>query len=98
MDNETATDVFYQPSRRVAARIVDGQLIILKPGTDELLQFNDVATFVWSCLEKEPQTAEQLVVRILDEFEVDKAQAMSDLREFLEQMLTQAHLEICAKA
>ena len=97
MTTETATDVFYRPNRRVAARIVDGQLVILKPETDELLQFNEVATFVWSCLEGGPQTAEQLVENILDEFEVDQAQAKSDLSEFIEQMLAHSHLEVCSK-
>ena len=97
MNSETATDVFYQPNRRVAARIVDGQLIILKPDTDELLQFNEVATFVWSCLESGPQTLYQLADSIVDEFEVDHAQAQTDLTNFLEQMLAQAHLEVCSK-
>ena len=44
-----------------------------------------------------PQTAEQLVENILDEFEVEQAQAKGTSAEFLEQMLAHAHLEVCSK-
>ena len=65
---------YFRPARNISARIVDGQLIILQPGSDELLRFNEVASFIWSVLEKQPADLESLVKAIVDEFEVDDRQ------------------------
>ena len=61
----------FRPASNISARIVDGQLIILRPGTDELLRFNEVASFIWSILEKQPSDLETLVQAIVDEFDVE---------------------------
>ena len=83
----------YLPARRISARIVDGQLIILRPGSDELLRFNEVATFVWSILEKRPVDANTLITAITEEFEVDADQAKLDLMSFLNQMVAEGLIE-----
>lgn len=84
---------YFRPARNISARIVDGQLIILQPGSDELLRFNEVASFIWSVLEKEPADLESLVEAIVDEFEVDDRQAEEDLAIFLSEMQAQGLIE-----
>ncbi|MGB0647416.1 MAG: PqqD family protein [Bradymonadia bacterium] len=79
----------YSPSIKISARIVDGQLIILRPGNDELLRFNAVASYVWSVIEKEPASLEALVKMIVEEFEVEADTARADLEAFLSEMITQ---------
>ena len=83
----------YFPARQISARIVDGQLIILRPGNDELLRFNEVATFIWSILEKKATDTETLVQAIVMEFEVELEQARLDLTSFLAEMTSQGLLE-----
>ena len=83
----------FRPARNISARIVDGQLIILRPGTDELLRFNEVASFIWSILEKQSSDLESLVQAIVDEFEVDFEQAEVDLSAFLAEMQAQGLIE-----
>ena len=83
----------FRPARNISARIVDGQLIILKPGTDELLRFNEVASFIWSILEKQPSALSILVEAIVEEFEVDFDQAEADLSDFLTEMQSQGLIE-----
>ena len=84
---------YFRPARNISARIVDGQLIILQPGSDELLRFNEVASFIWSVLEKQPADLESLVKAIVDEFEVDDRQAEEDLAIFLSEMQAQGLIE-----
>ena len=84
---------YFRPARNISARIVDGQLIILQPGSDELLRFNEVASFIWSVLEKKPADLESLVKAIVDEFEVDDRQAEEDLAIFLSEMQAQGLIE-----
>ena len=80
----------YTPSKQISARIVDGQLIILKPGSDELLRFNEVASSIWSVIERAPTSIADLVVHVVDEFEIDSETAHLDIRSFLEEMVRQA--------
>ena len=79
----------YSPSKKISARIVDGQLIILKPGDDELLRFNEVASSIWSVIEKKPTSVADLVVHVVAEFEIDADTACLDIRSFLEEMTRQ---------
>ena len=79
----------YSPSTQISARIVDGQLIILRPGNDELLRFNAVASYVWSVMEKGPASLEALVKTIVEEFEVEADVARHDLEAFLSEMIAQ---------
>lgn len=80
----------YTPSKKISARIVDGQLIILKPGDDELLRFNEVASSIWSVIEKKPTSIDDLVLYVVEEFEIDPDTADLDIRSFLEEMTSQA--------
>lgn len=80
---------FYSPSTRISARIVDGQLIILRPGNDELLRFNAVASYVWSVIEKKPASLQMLVEMIIEEFDVEADVARIDLETFLSEMIAQ---------
>jgi len=80
----------YTPSKNISARIVDGQLIILKPGDDELLRFNEVASSIWSVIEKKPTSIDDLVLYVVEEFEIDPDTADLDIRSFLEEMTSQA--------
>jgi len=80
----------YTPSKNISARIVDGQLIILKPGDDELLRFNEVASSIWSVIEKKPTSIDDLVLYVVEEFEIDPDTAELDIRSFLEEMTSQA--------
>ena len=80
------SEFLYAPDTKIAARIVDGQLVILRPGSDELLRFNAVASFVWSQIEVKPKPLLSLVHAVVDEFEVDTKAARTDLMEFLKAM------------
>ena len=79
----------YTPSNKISARIVDGQLIILKPGDDELLRFNEVASSIWSVIEKKPSSIPDLVIHVVQTFEVDSDTAQLDITSFLEEMMNQ---------
>ena len=84
----------YAPSTKISARIVDGQLIILRPGNDELLRFNEVASFIWSVLEQKPASIDHLVDQVVEAFEIDPRVAHGDINTFLEEMIKQT-LVIC---
>ena len=92
----TESTAQYRPAARVSGRIIDGQLIILRPGTDELVQFNEVATFTWALIQEVPRTLSELAQAVADEFDVSESQAAKDLNEFLEKMINHNYIEAVA--
>ncbi len=74
------------PSRRIASRIVQGQALILDPATDALQRLNEVGSFIWARITERCHTAASIQAALVVEFEVDEAQAESDLSSFLEKL------------
>ena len=79
-------DMIIVPSRRIAARIVQGQALILDPATDALQRLNEVGSFIWARIAERSHTAASIQVALVAEFEVGEAQAASDLSSFLEKL------------
>ncbi|MCA9546912.1 MAG: PqqD family protein [Myxococcales bacterium] len=71
------------PGRRVASRVIEGQALLLDPRVDELQRLNPVGTFVWQLVTERKHTRAAMLARVIEEFEVDRAQAAADLDEFL---------------
>ncbi len=51
---------------------------------DKMMDLNDTSLYIINCLKKENMTIENLIKKILDEYEVDEQTASSDIIEFLE--------------
>lgn len=68
-------------------REIAGEVILVPTGAattqfNGMITLNEVAAFIWKNID-ESQTKEELVEKILDEFEVDKATATRDVEGFL---------------
>ena len=77
-------------SSRVAYRSIDeeGIVVPIRRSVDEPLQvhaLNPVAAFVWRSIDGQ-RSAEELARLVAEEFEVEAAQALSDVREFIEEL------------
>ena len=65
------------------ATIVDGCSVTIGSVENQL---DDVASFIWSQIES-PRTEEQIVAAIIDAYNIDKATAAKDVRDFLLELL-----------
>ena len=73
-----------------ALREIAGDYVLVPLGEAALafsgmITTNEVGAFLWETL-KEDVTKEQLVARVLEEFEVDQETAFHDIEEWSEQM------------
>lgn len=50
-----------------------------------MITLNDSGTFLWNCLEDD-LSADELIKKMLDEYEVDSATAKSDVYEFIDRL------------
>ena len=68
-------------------RTVGGRNIAVAVGErckdfDGMITLNDMASFIWDCLENDT-TAEEIVKKVLKEYEVDKEKATEDVAAFI---------------
>ena len=76
-----------KPNHRIAARIVDGQALILDPRTDELQRSTRWVALFGLRSPKRTQNKTQILTALVDEFQVDEAQARQDLDSFLHKLI-----------
>ena len=72
-------------------RKVANQRIVMPMGQkafnfNRAITLNETAAFLWSVLEKENVTKEELVLKLTSEYEVDAATALNDVDIFLNKL------------
>jgi hypothetical protein len=65
----------------VAFRVIDGQAVVVVPGTQSMHTLNEVGTFVWE--NGEGRTLDEIVALVVAEFDVAEPAARDDLDAFL---------------
>ena len=81
-------------SERTACRVIDGKAVVITIDQNQLHVLNSVGTRVWELADG--RSFGQIVAGIVEEFEVDAAQARLDVRCFVEQLLALGALQLRA--
>ncbi|MCR5772110.1 MAG: PqqD family protein [Butyrivibrio sp.] len=68
---------------------VSGQSFLVPTGSklmdvDKMMDLNDTALFIINSLKEKAQSFDELLVSIMDEYEIDMQTASADLSEFIE--------------
>ncbi|MEB3197254.1 MAG: PqqD family protein [Candidatus Sericytochromatia bacterium] len=88
----TAEAVLPPLNPRIAARVVNGETLILTPHDSVLHTLNQVGTRVWELL-SECGSAREVAARLAEEYEVAQEEAETDvlalLQEFLDKQILQ---------
>ncbi len=72
-------------SRSVAARVIDGQAVVITPADSVLHTFNATGTWLWERIAT-PVRLGDLLEAVTREFEVDRSTAERDLLRFFESL------------
>lgn len=81
-------------SRAVAARILDGEMIIMSAADSTLFSLSDVATIIWQSADGRTPLSSIVRDRICREFEVMPEDAYRDAEVFTEQLATHGILRV----
>lgn len=79
-----------QIKKEMILREVAGETILV-PGADAVLDFNglfivtETGSFIWSLL-PEVETEDEILEKMLKEYDVDKETAQQDIKEFLDKL------------
>src|ERR1700739_3176192 len=85
-------------STSVVARVVAGETLIVpvraKVGDlASIYNFNGTGTLIWKLLES-PRSVAELAASVVEEYDVDLAQAERDVQEFVEEMKNAGLIEV----
>jgi hypothetical protein len=70
-------------SKQVAARLLDGEMIIMSASDSTLFNLNAVATLIWQAVDSRTPLSEIVADRICTEFDVSLDVAWRDAEEFV---------------
>lgn len=77
-------NVVIKQNKDTAYRVLDGEAVIVDLESSELYSLNPTATVIWETCEEEV-TLEEVVDRVVEEFEVEREVAEEDCIEFVEE-------------
>lgn len=78
------TDVFAVPADQLAARVIDGEAVVINLDTGVYVGLNPTATLLWGLLEAGPRSAGGLAEALVNAHGVDADEVIVDVRFFLE--------------
>ena len=79
-------DTIISKNERVPWRIIEGEAILVKVDSGEVIHLNEVAAEIWRIIDGKRKISE-IVDHIQKDFDVDKEQAEKDTLEFIQSLL-----------
>ncbi len=71
---------------QVAARVMDGQALVILADTGEVNVFNPVGTRIWELIDGR-HSVTQIIEAITSEYEITEAEASKDVQGFVQELL-----------
>ena len=75
--------VYIARSTALAARVLDGEMMIMSAKDSTLFNLNAMGTIIWQAADGKTPLAEIVEQKICAQFEVGKEEAMNDAEEFV---------------
>jgi hypothetical protein len=80
------SDLYIARSPEIAARLLDGEMIVMSTRDSTLFALNPVATAVWEAADGRTPLAEIVESKVCAAFEVEAGVAYQDARGFVEEL------------
>ncbi|PIP96594.1 MAG: PqqD family protein [Bdellovibrio sp. CG12_big_fil_rev_8_21_14_0_65_39_13] len=72
----------YKKRSDLALKMIGEQLVIIDSKIGKAVhRLNDVGVFIWDLIES--SSSDEILAKLMDEFEVDEAEARADLKQFV---------------
>ena len=81
-------------SKAVAARVLDGEMMIMSARDSTLFTLNPVGTVIWLAADGQTPLAEIVQKKICVEFNVAQEEAMNDAKTFVTDLATHGILQV----
>ena len=86
--------VYIARSTAVAARTLDGEMMIMSAKDSTLFTLNPVGTIIWQSADGTTPLDEIVVKKVCAEFEIDPADALKDAESFVNELSSHGILRV----
>ena len=73
-------------SREIAARVLDGEMMIMSARDSTLFNLNELGTMIWQAADGATSLEEIVAQKVCPEFEVEPAEALKDAEDFVREL------------
>ncbi|WP_282122813.1 PqqD family peptide modification chaperone [Algibacter mikhailovii] len=77
----------WQINPEVLSSKIDEEAILMSFEAESYFGLDPVGSRIWELLSKKPVTADELVVHLMEEYEVNEATCREDVQRFIDDML-----------
>jgi len=78
--------LYVSRSKEIAARVLDGEMMIMSARDSRLFNLNEVGTLIWQAADGATTLEEIVTGKICVEFEVEPQQALQDAEAFVREL------------
>ena len=86
--------VYIARVKTVAARVLDGEMMIMSARDSTLFTLNPAGTIIWQAADGQTPLAEIVENRICAEFDVEPAEALKDAQSFVDDLASHGILMV----
>tara|TARA_B100000242_G_C42964458_1_gene447395 strand:- start:165 stop:428 length:264 start_codon:yes stop_codon:yes gene_type:complete len=80
----------YKLKEGLTYALLDEEICIFDPNTAEYHNLNSTATFIWQILDKNILSFEEIVDKLLEEYEVERKFCVNQLKTYLDSLLKES--------
>jgi hypothetical protein len=73
-------------SREIAARALDGEMMIMSARDSKLFNLNELGTLIWQAVDGATSLEEIVVQKVCAEYDVEPAEALTDAEAFVREL------------
>ena len=80
------SSLYFARSREIAARALDGEMMIMSTRDSTLFNLNELGTIIWQAADGATSLEEIVAQKICPEYEVEPAEALTDAEAFVREL------------
>lgn len=83
----------YKPSKDSIYSNVDNEVVIMSLSEDQYISLNEVGSRIWELISESPQSIDELVSKLLQEYDVEEATCRVEVTGFIEELMARNLIE-----
>ena len=80
------SSLYFAHSKEIAARVLDGEMMIMSARDSTLFTLNELGTIIWQAADGETTLQEIVERKICPEFDVEPEEALKDAENFVREL------------
>jgi hypothetical protein len=77
-----------KPSAEVLSSRIDNEVVLMSSEAGFYYTLDTIGSCIWDMISENPVTLEEIVDRLIDEYEIDRKACMEDVRAFIDDMVS----------